>query len=554
VAFAIKKDGWLYRWFGGIGWRDYLLALPFCIGLLVMPVLPTAGVAYVQAQGQAPLVGLALLLLTFGYPVLRVKHPRAAWWVATIIAISSIGGAIGLSVIVGFFLGPFVIGAWILMIPFGAVNWKKLEPRSFAVVAAIVLGHLLWMGSWGQAVTATIVMGLMGLYFLLPDRDNFARAPLIVAAATTIILAHGHYFYFDVGGRAQVEKHAAARKVFEYSGQRHGWALALGANPRFLTPSCNGQKFFVGTKFTLRSGLTELDPATGQRRFAPMSGGTTDNMALDCKSHSLFIGNMGANTIYAVDETNPSRVLLKEKLEGARVGLVRLDRKVNRLYVAASNKRFLYVLRASNLAEMGRVEFAQSPTDIVIDRQGGHDVIVATMGGEVARISAKAGGKAASANPNFGQFFYNLALDEKNRRLFVSSMFGRRIKVLDADTLAQIGESVVLRGARYMAFDSRRELLYVANFYRGTIRAYAFESGRLREVWTMDVGKRVRYLTLDHRRDQLCFASQVGGYCLALEVLRPAPPPEEKAASPTPAAESEEGSEDEGGEGDATAE
>ena len=75
-----------------------------------------------------------------------------------------------------------------------------------------------------------------------------------------------------------------------------------------------------------------------------------------------------------------------------------------------------------------------------------------------------------------------------------------------------------------MQFDHKRGLLYLGNFYTGTVMA--LDSLTLEKVWSLQVGKRVRYLTLDGIRDQLCFTSQAGGYCLELEKLSPAPPPE----------------------------
>jgi hypothetical protein len=525
---TIQKPSWVRRWFGGIALKDYLQALPFCIGVLVVPLLPTAGAAYVLQQGRTPLVGMLLLLLTFGFPVLRVKRPRAAWWVGTLVAVGSLFGALVLNVVVGFFFGFYVFLTWALTVPFVILNWKRLRPWTFLFFAAIVAGHLVPIGF---AITAACLgaCALMGLYFRLPDRDNVPRAPIVVTIVMSLLLARGVLFYFDVGGRAEIKTHPAAVKVFEYTKQRRGWGRILGANPRFLTPTCDGRRYFVGTKFSWKSGLTAIEPGTQKHKLTPMRGGVTDNLVQDCRTGVFFIGNMGANEIYALDEKNPSRVLLRERLEGVRVGLLRLDRSLNRLYVAASNKDFLYVLRAANLADTDRVEFATSVTDLTIDRARQHDVYVVTMGGEVARVQARPIAKAQSVNVNFGKLIYNLALDERNRRLFVTSLFGRQITVLDADTLATVADAPVRRGSRYMQFDDKRGLLYVGNFFLGFVTAYAFDGGKLSEVWSVETGRRVRYLTFDRLRDQLCFTSQAGGYCLDLEKLSPAP-----AAEPTP--------------------
>ncbi|HPQ69322.1 MAG TPA: hypothetical protein PKW95_09330 [bacterium] len=518
-----KALPWYKRWFGGIGWKDYLSAVPFCIGFLLMPLLPTAGIYYVARQGQAPLVLLLLLFLAFGYPVLRVKRYRAAWWVGTLIGVGSLFGLAVTNVVVGRFFGFYTFLTWIIAIAFLVLNWKKFRWWTFVVVAVVVLIHMVPMG-FGRTVSMALAMGLMALYFRLPDRDNFPRFPLVISVIMAMLIAHGVTFYFDVGGRAEVRNHPAARKVFEYEGQRRGWVRALGGNTRFLTPTCDGKEFMVGNKFTFRSGLTFIDPATGKNRRIPMTGGTTDNVALDCAANMIYVGNMGRNEIMVYDPNRLKRPIKREGMDGVRVGLLRLDRRMDRLYVATSNTNMLHVLRASTLADSGAgVTLGNSVTDMVIDYYHGHDVVAVTMGGELVRIAGDTGQVEKKAPVGFGLLIYNLALDSEGRRLFVTSLFGRQLQAFDADTFEPQTMVPLFKGGRYMQFDARRDLVYVGNFFAGTITAYASQS--LESVWTMKVGRRVRYLTLDTLRDQLCFTSQQGGYCLWLDKLSPAPAP-----------------------------
>ena len=541
-----EKLSWTRRWFGGVGRKEYFFALPFCIGMLSIPILPMAGLYYVLRQGQAPLVGLGFLLLTFGYPFLRVKRPRLAWWVGTLVACGSFFGLAVLNVIVGRFFGFYVFLTWVLALAFLIFNWKRLRWWTFAVFAIIVLIHMVPMG-FSRTVSTLLGMGLLALYFRLPDRDNFPRAPIFVSLIMALLAAHGMNFYFDVGGHAAVLDHPAAHKIFEYTGQRGKWARALGANPRFLTPSCDGTKFYVGTKFSWKSGLTVIDPATGKFQKLPMPGGTTDNLMQDCDRNLVYFGNMGANKLFAYNPGDMAKPVAAEKVDGVRAGLLRLDRQRDRLYMASSNTNRLYLHRALNLALLGSIDLPTSVTDMTIDLLRDHDVIVATMGGEILRLSSRDGQVLKrSQMKNIGLLIYNLELDQIKRRLYVSSMFSHQLTVLDADTLEPVAAIPVQHGSRYMRFDQRRGLLYLANFYNGVITAY--DGANLKIRWSMEVGRRVRYLTLDHPRDQLCFASQVGGFCLALERLSPAPPvlpalaetKKEAATEPSPNAEQEE--------------
>jgi len=529
VENEAKQTLW-QRWFGGIGWKAYFSAVPFSVIMLLLPLLPTLGVYFVMRQGRAPFFGLALLFFTFGYPVLRVKRPRAAWWVGTLAAVASIFGLLILNIVVATFFGFFAFLTWILAILFTVFNWKKLRWWTFAVAGAIVLVHTVPMG-FSRTVLALIPMALLVPYFRLPDRNNFPRAPMVVSLVMTLLAVHGVSFYFDVGGNPEIKEHPAARMVFEYTSQRRGWARTLGTNTRFLTPSCDGETFFVGTKFSMKSGLTIIDPATNKHRKIRMRGGTTDNLAMDCDTGHLFIGNMGANTIMEIDPRRPQRPVRQEEMDGVRVGLLRLDRRADRLYIATSNTTMLHVLRASNLADIGGVEMGKPVTDVIVDFWKDHDVLAVNMGGEIVRMKARTGKITAQAQVPFGLWVYNMALDGDNRRLFVGSLLGRQLAVYDADTLEEIMRVPVRKGERYMQYDPRRSLLYVGNFYSGTITAY--DTLSLEPQWSMRGGRRVRYLTLDLIRDQLCFTSQAGGYCLALEMLSPAPPPE-PTPEPTP--------------------
>jgi hypothetical protein len=547
VAATPTKASWRSRWFGGVSGTDYLLALPFCVSVLVVPFLPFALVLWVVLPGQALFVGLFLLFLTFGYPVLRVKRPRAAWWVGTAVAAGSLFSALALNAVVATFNATYATITWLLLIPFTILNWKRLRPWTFGVFAAVILGHFVAMGDVGPILQTAFGMGLIALFFLLRDRDNIPRAPIVVTIAILMLMAHAYYFHFDVGGDGQIKRHPAARKVFEFTSQHGGWAGVFGLNPRFLTPSCRGDEFFVGAPLLWNSQLVRLDPATNQFQKMLLSGEISANLAQDCQSGVIFLGCAGAHEVLTVFENylDPNMVPLRATLEGANIELLRLDRRLNRLYVSADNRGLAYVLQASDLAELGRIEFSSPVSDMVIDRQGHHDVIVATTTGEIARLNAGDLARKAGVHAGFGQVLCKIALDEKHRRLFVDSLFRYDIRILDADTLTTIAVSPQPRGSDYMQYDAKRDLLYVGNFFYGTIQALSFDGKALKKVWSVDVGKRVHYLTLDRLRDQLCFTSSLGGYCLALEALHPAPeetakaagePGADETAEPTPAA------------------
>lgn len=645
---------------GKLGWKNYLKALPFCVGMLIMPLLPTAGILYVQLQSEVPIVGAAILLLTFGYPILRHRRPRLAWWLGTLVAVGSLPGLVIAMAIVGRFFSFLVLVSWVLAIVFVILNWKRFRPWTFLIFVAIIFrylvplwintsslspmyalfaagllwlaAHYLWLEKRGlfpfpllalpllgaaimavdydqapflilgflgvacwaiyrysrrehrdtmpwplivsvpaiiillffdgsmlwmilKVIISLLVIGLPALYFRLPDRDRFPRAPIVVTMMMSLLLSSGLLFYFDVGGSAEVQDHPATQKIYEYPNQKRSWTRLIGGNPRFLMPSCDGRYFFVGTKFSWQSALLAIDPTgTGTKKLHgrfQLNGGSTDNAELLCRDAQqdvLFVGDMGRHEVLSLNATNSRRfdIIAEEKLGNARVGLLRLDRRAGRplLFVASSNQHQLQILDPRTLAPLDLVEFMTSVTDIALDsRPDSHGVIVATMGGEITRLTPQAGKgfeQTATTHVNhIGRLYFNLALDPMNELLFVSSMFGRQLAVLDANTLEEVAVFRVKRGNRYLQFDRRRGLLYVGNFFQGSITAFRFADQELEKVWSLDVGRRVRYLTLDERGDRLCFTSKLGGYCLRLEELSPLPLETEQPTGEEPAAPAE---------------
>ncbi|MDP8223233.1 MAG: hypothetical protein P9L99_07740 [Candidatus Lernaella stagnicola] len=519
--------------------KQYFMALPFSVAMLVVPLLPTVLLMFLRRAGRAPIAVVLLALLTFGYPWLRHRKPRIAWWVGTIAAVASVIGVVIATVVMGIFFRYWVIITYALAVGFVVLNRERWKPWTFGVFGLLLLYHIIPLGAV-QVIMALVGMALVGLFFLLPDRDNFPLPPVVVTMIMALLLAHGGGFYFDVGGDAEIAQHAAGGEVFRFTGQRRGWARVLGGNPRFLAPTCRGDLFYVGTKKGSRSALMVINPASPKfRKVAmkvPLRGGITENMVIDCRSQTLVIGNSGSGEVYILNMRDPRTVVAKEQLEGARLNLLRLDRGRNRLFVGASNKSFLYVLRASNLSEFDRVELADPVSDMTVDRTGGHAVLVVSEDGTVTRTAANERGNfevRATGEVDVGKLIYNLALDETGRRLFVSSLFGREIVVLDADTLATIGSFRTSRGTRYMHFDARRNLLYAGNFFFGQLDAFAVATdGTAEKAWSMEVGRRVRYLMMDPIRDRLCFTSQMGGYCLDLNTLKPAAEPTPEIAAP----------------------
>jgi hypothetical protein len=112
---------------------------------------------------------------------------------------------------------------------------------------------------------------------------------------------------------------------------------------------------------------------------------------------------------------------------------------------------------------------------------------------------------------------YVVAYDQGTDRLFVSSFFGSRVRILDGSSLEQVGLIRTGFGARAIAIDSSRGLVLVSSVYDGVVRVAETATGRV--LHSLRVGGHVKDIAIDPVSGFAYFWSQCALMRLDLESL-----------------------------------
>lgn len=104
----------------------------------------------------------------------------------------------------------------------------------------------------------------------------------------------------------------------------------------------------------------------------------------------------------------------------------------------------------------------------------------------------------------------DLGFDPVARRLFATSWYGARVRVLDADDLRTVASLPTGFGARAVAVDAARRLLLVSSVYGGQVQVFDLDS--LERVAALPVGGHVKDIAVLDRQGLAVFWSQCGLY------------------------------------------
>ena len=116
---------------------------------------------------------------------------------------------------------------------------------------------------------------------------------------------------------------------------------------------------------------------------------------------------------------------------------------------------------------------------------------------------------------------YDIAYDPSRDRLYVSSFYASRVRIIDAGTLEVIGAIPTGLGARALMIVPGLDLLLISSMYDGVIRLWDLERRELRAA--LPVGGHVKDFAVDEQRQLVYFWSQCGLMRLDLSAYGPAP-------------------------------
>ena len=105
-----------------------------------------------------------------------------------------------------------------------------------------------------------------------------------------------------------------------------------------------------------------------------------------------------------------------------------------------------------------------------------------------------------------GRANYVVAYDPGTDRLFVSSFFGSRVRILDGTSLEQLGLIRTGFGTRAIAIDKSRGMVLISSVYDGVLRVADTATGRV--LRSLEVGGHVKDIAIDEATGFAYFWSQ----------------------------------------------
>ena len=116
-----------------------------------------------------------------------------------------------------------------------------------------------------------------------------------------------------------------------------------------------------------------------------------------------------------------------------------------------------------------------------------------------------------------GGSHYDLAFEPSSDRLFVSSYYGSRVRILRGEDLEPVGRIATGLGARPLAVDVQRGLVLAASVYDGMLRVCESGTGDVLEA--LHVGGHVKDVVVDEAAEVAWLASRCGLFRVDLAAL-----------------------------------
>jgi DNA-binding beta-propeller fold protein YncE len=258
--------------------------------------------------------------------------------------------------------------------------------------------------------------------------------------------------------------------------------------------------------------------------------GRIDHMSLDVKNQRLFMAALGNNTVEVINIEQGKRMHSIPGL-GEPQGVLYLP-DVNRLYVANGDDGTLCLFDGSSYEAIKTTKLGEDADNVRFDAEkkhvyvgygGGALAVMNEDGTKVAVISLDAHPESFQLEKNGPRLFVNLpkshevavvdrttasviakwgtdgassnypmALDEKDRRLFIACRIPARLVVLDTNTGTVIDKLNVIGDSDDVFYDSARKRIY-ATGGEGGISVYQQEnSNHYREIAKLYTAKGAR--------------------------------------------------------------
>ncbi|MBK7977880.1 MAG: hypothetical protein IPK07_33055 [Deltaproteobacteria bacterium] len=467
----------------------------------------------------------------------RTSRPVAAWTVRALYYVAVAACAALVQAYIPYTRRSDV--AYVALVCAGCATWLRAgagaaAPTRWAALALVIGGFQLVSPPLGfalgprLAIAASFALGTAAFLALVGREVLRSGVAVGVAVALAVggVRARQWIFYNLPGGpiAATIEKTPGVRFVpIPVRGTLEG--LRLSPTPAInwniivaaMVESCDRRSYLMGGL-----SVTRLVPVAGGAASEELDEGFSRFVWLDCAHERLLTGNFQPGQPVELIEVgfHPLRVLRRAPYCSERAtDTVRVDEARGTAWWV-DDTGDVYGVDLASLACVTHVDtdFAR---DVAIDPASG-DLFILDLG-HVRRWSLAEQAFVADVRlparftwpGRVGHRLGQLVLDDERQRLIVSDMNGGTVSFVRTSDLVLERSVVVGLGARHLALDPRRGLVYVGNFLSGDLLALSRDD--LSERRRGFVGTRIQPIALSRDGERLTFLDESGGVVVDLD-------------------------------------
>jgi hypothetical protein len=416
------------------------------------------------------------------------------------------------------------------------------------VVTAILVGLLL---DPGLTLLSAVVVGAAGSLLLAAGWAPFVTGPAagrwdpatwparLAPAAAIAGLLIGHTYAVRVFGCSAALEHPALTRV---AAPGEVFRIAVGGDGSVAALSLRAERRFGRLDLLPEPGelgFAEPGPIPTRRDRVQPPGTTlasTEELLWAPAAHSFFGTVLGGDPdFYSLPESPPNVVnnlIVRLSADGGQVeeavgiehlcwiGAMAWQDDDRRLYLGCEYEPVLHRYDPTSGAVEHTLEdeLLGDVAAIAVDpREGSDRLFTVSFWSSQAVAEVSRSTLEVQNRVNVGGAHYDLAYDPGSDRLFLSSYYGSRVRILDGSDLRRAGRVATGLGARALAVDSSRDLLLASSVYDAAITACRSSTGE--RLARLEVGGHVKDIAIDEQRGLAWFASRCGLFRLDLSMI-----------------------------------
>lgn len=257
------------------------------------------------------------------------------------------------------------------------------------------------------------------------------------------------------------------------SGQPLAAPIAVGLAPNGVAYNAANGMLYVANRDS--NSVSVIDTATLRVAATLPVGAQPNGVALDSATNRVYVANWGSNDISVIDAAS-NRVLGQRISVGSQPAMIAANAALGRVYVTNHGASTLTIIRsADNTAErtIGLAD-VPSPYGVAADTQTGRVYVASIVGGRMAILDGVTGERLGTTAPAPGLALWQAAtLPASGLALVTSSLGSGAVYVYDTVQGQWLAGVIALGGSpeQGIAADDQNGRIYIANAGSDTVTA-----------------------------------------------------------------------------------